>query len=597
MFGCSRTYLYDIEHDKYQAFINYNEQLSTPKHHFFRYGRSYVVDTANHLMYIYLSNYDNSMHIMTTLNIKDISNIIVVDETSIPIPEDNDTRSIHARPSPFDCHHMCLVGNKIHGIFAKSKQLTFEYFIFDIKNKTMTLIHKNLEQTYLDNITFDHVYDFSDDNINCNKNSTSDTSHNYNPWDDGNNLNFDIYINKESGESKWKINFLNSLKTGSKIDCKDITQNTPYYCSVIVQLVHKDKRHEWNKKCPLVPIKFHRLRYRHKMDTEDIYDNYEKFALIHYIGWREKHDEWIGLNKDEICDCKHKCDNISHQFGLPVTQSSFRIKKKGRRIIYSQKHKKLMVIGRDFGLSCYTHVNHEWYDYLNTFDLNGNQSYYNYNCQKALNRSHSTTTQTIDMDLNNMNDLDWEPPRKRRRVCLHSVETGLTKDAKLSVKDNIRNIKIDEAEIEKHFFELVTIGFLRKCETQFKIKMHAGLYNVILKYYFKPSNFEWIFVKNAKIPLTCNSACVLLNNDNDVIILGHANRENRSNGIIYKYDIDKDEVSQINHIQTPEHSKHIHAVYSLQKKRIYLFDLDYTDYTNGKEIHSIKLSSILPEQN
>lgn len=121
-----------------------------------------------------------------------------------------------------------------------------------------------------------------------------------------------------------------------------------------------------------------------------------------------------------------------------------------------------------------------------------------------------------------------------------------------------------------------------------EVSLPIDLYNIVLSYYFESSNGEWRFVENRKIPLTCNCACVLVN-ESDIIIFQHCDENtNGSDGNIYKYNIDKQELVQIKGIKTPKQNISFDAVYLKTTNRIYLIDRN-----NGNCVNSIDLPSIL----
>ena len=69
------------------------------------------------------------------------------------------------------------------------------------------------------------------------------------------------------------------------------------------------------------------------------------------------YNTWMFLNTRKTCDCKHKCTNDKHQFSMPLTQCSFRMINKSTTVIYSKKHDRFIIVGRDKGLLCYKNVN------------------------------------------------------------------------------------------------------------------------------------------------------------------------------------------------------------------------------------------------
>lgn len=82
-------------------------------------------------------------------------------------------------------------------------------------------------------------------------------------------------------------------------------------------------------------------------------------------------------------------------------------------------------------------------------------------------------------------------------------------------------------------------GYLRNSNYNGDVEIPIDLYGIITSYYHScDSENDWVFVKNSDVPLTCNSGCVLLDNDNDIIILGHNDREDHTSGKIYKYSIE-----------------------------------------------------------
>eukprot|EP01084_Bolivina_argentea_P299590 516424_1 len=86
-----------------------------------------------------------------------------------------------------------------------------------------------------------------------------------------------------------KIHKIFNFTIGDKVDCRD--KYGKWYLSTIVQ--HK--------------------KYHLTQKLEEIY--------VHYIGWDNKYDEWIGIQNDILCECNGKCEHLNHRIAKAKTQS------------------------------------------------------------------------------------------------------------------------------------------------------------------------------------------------------------------------------------------------------------------------------------
>ena len=489
--GSSQSYRYDLQNDSYQQFIDYDRYWTATNGNSYRvsdegYEQSCLVDNNNHILYWCLGSKSGCTLVF---DIKDLPN------DNYKLLKALDT---HNHPDFEYGYQMFLIGNKIHYLFgrqfAKSQS---HHFTYDLISQQLDHVDENFEQQYLDQLDFGDTYKDSNYNEVCNSDS---------------NINHDHVSMK-------KQRFVNNLRLESVVDGRD--KHKEYYRATIEQIVDSQDRDEWDET-------HYDEQDKLKINValgDDIDNNASIYAYLSYTGWSSRFNEWICMNEKRLCDCRYKCDNDEHQFAMPLTQSSFRIRKKGKTCVYSKRHEKIIIVGRDEGLVCYKHVSCHWHGYYNKIDFDYNQSYY----------------------------------------------TG----------------DKEESAIEKHYNSLIVHGWLRNNRDD-AIEIPIDLYDIVLRYYYQPSDQEWVFIKNDKIPLSCSAACVLVNNESDIIILGHADREDNSRGKIYKYNIDKNELIEIQGIEMPQQTKNVDAVYSNKTDRIYLFDR-----SRGTAVNSIRLSSLL----
>lgn len=162
--------------------------------------------------------------------------------------------------------------------------------------------------------------------------------------------------------SQWKRTFINNLKIGSLIDCKDLYYHIPTYYSARVQnIVDANDVDDWNNNNNENIIEV-RKRARNKMGNSvtETPNSYKKYAYIHYRGWRHGYDEWIGLCETRLCDCQDECNNKTHEYAKPFTQCMFERLDKAAPMIYSKKHSKLMIIGKSHGVICSKYISTGW---------------------------------------------------------------------------------------------------------------------------------------------------------------------------------------------------------------------------------------------
>ena len=305
----------------------------------------------------------------------------------------------------------------------------------------------------------------------------------------------------------------------------DVRRFMEYYHATIKHIVEAKDKNKWNKMHNNVNDKLRINKYTSNMEK-----NCARFGYIHITGLSSIQDRWIVLSGNRICDCKKKCMNVCHEFSMPPTQCSFRrLDNKGTTVIYSKFHDKFIIVGRDKGLLCYKNVHRNWCDYYNNIDfgINGKQSYY---------KGNKT-----------------------------------------------------EKSVEKHYFFLIVNGFLRNFNYNYGIDIPIDLYDIILKYYYKSSDDdEWIFVKNDQIPLSCNCACVLVNDERDIFIIGDCDTQQGLPCKIYRYNIDRNEIIEIQEIKMVKQINKVKGVYSKQTNRIYLFDRQ-----QGTKVNSIDVQHLL----
>lgn len=595
IFGIQKAVIYETGNDKYQPLSTYLSNTYTKIiNSCDDYFQSCVIDHDNKILYIshvhlsWVQGFTMGTKRITSIDIRNVRHCKLIDQVDciqsdskiaiwpsggIAMTFSNVNSSGHIITDQFPYkHQMLLIGEKIFFVTALNYDQLLQVYVFDIYRKIFRLIDDNIEGSYLNTLKFD-LYN---SNSNCKTKSTS-----------------------KSKISKCK--FVNDLQAGMIIDCKD--SNTwqggirDYYHARIEEIINGKDRKNWNKNNPFDQVNVcSKNQYRSNVKCKR-----DKYAKIHYQGWSDNYDEWIGISKDEMCDCEYKCKDDKHQFTMVSTQSLFRLEKKGQQAIYSKKHKKLMIIGRDYGLLYYKYINYEWHDYYNKFDLNGNQSYYK--CNKNIkniniNDSNYTKQQNVYVEKQSLgcHDQLQEPAKKRRKLCVELESKDINRTTNYSTRiDTDININLDEKEIERHFFQLLVCGFIKQNENEYKFEIPIDLGRLIFMYYFKPSDSDWMVEKVANMPVTCNSACVLVNNidgDHDeIIILGHCDRLNPSIGKIYKYNIDNNQVTEIEHIQTLKQSRHVYAVYAAKCNRIFLFDA-IVDGWSCDSVHSINLSSI-----
>ena len=317
--------------------------------------------------------------------------------------------------------------------------------------------------------------------------------------------------------------FINNLKIGSEID---VRKYTDYYHATIQNIVEAKDTNKLNAKHN--NTRNDKVRINLGVPCDHVEKHCAKFGYFHFNGFSSQQDKWVVLDIHKICDCKNKCRINKHQCSMPLTQSSFRINHKSTTVIYSKRYSKFIIVGRDKGLLCYKNVNYNWCGYYDNIDcsINGKQSYYKGN-------------------------------------------------------------KADNS-IRTHYFLLIVHGYLRNCYYNYGVDIPTDLYNIVLKYYYQSGDDdnEWIFVENVKIPLTCNCACVLVNDERDIIIIGE--NEDGPYCKIYKYNVDKSELIEIPGIEMTKQGNEIKGVYSKQTNRIYLFDRQ-----QGTKVNSIDVQHLL----
>ena len=139
----------------------------------------------------------------------------------------------------------------------------------------------------------------------------------------------------------------------------------------------------------------------------------------------------------------------------------------------------------------------------------------------------------------------------------------------------------DEKQIEKHYFELIVFGYLRNWHQD----IPKDLFGLILKYYFRPSDDEWQLLHNMdeKVPIILYVDPILANDENDIIMF--QNFFNSSKQTVHRYNIDKDEFSEIEIASNRRGMRYLGIDYSTKTDRVYMWD-------DKHFVTSIKLSNI-----
>ena len=305
----------------------------------------------------------------------------------------------------------------------------------------------------------------------------------------------------------------------------DVLKDVDYYHATIKHIVDAKDKSKWNKMHDDINDKLRINKYESNVEKDCA-----RFGYIHFTGLSSTQDQWTVLSGNSMCHCKNQCINDSHQFSMPLTQCSFRrLGTKGTTVIYSKRYDIFIIAGRDKGLFCCKHVNRNWCDYHDNIDfsINGKQSYYKGN-------------------------------------------------------------KTDKS-IKKHYFSLIVNGYLRNCNYNYGVDIPIDLYDIVLKYYDKSSDDdEWMFFKNDKMPLSYNCACVLVNDERDIIIIGNSDTQQGLLCKIYRFNIDQNEIVEIQEIEMVKPIDQVKGVYSKQTNRIYLFDRQ-----QGTEVISIDVQQLL----
>lgn len=174
---------------------------------------------------------------------------------------------------------------------------------------------------------------------------------------------------------------------------------------------------------------------------------------------------------------------------------------------------------------------------------------------------------------------------------------------------NDEYIGCNYSDQEIYCFQLIVYGFIRQFEMNcnynynYNLQIPNDLYNLILKYFGKPSDAEWTLLSwtmkikgcqhgyvqpwtdKDKYSLFRNDfAHLLLNDDNDIFIFGGYTQGSRDSPLdnICKYNIEKNELLFLNHVRCPPvHVSTIHngkfngwkAVFCKQTQTVHLFSL------------------------
>ena len=168
------TYLYDVENDKFMPFIKsyvkdlyqkFNIQnVNFEKRYFgLTTSISFVIDNDKHMLY-WLHSQDSET-ILITIDIKNLQNIKVIDQTILSDSKnDDDIKKFDG--FKFDGKYTMLVtgNNKIHFILGAGRRgknkrdyNSLNHFEYDIETKELSLLHKNI---HLQNNDINHVAKF-----------------------------------------------------------------------------------------------------------------------------------------------------------------------------------------------------------------------------------------------------------------------------------------------------------------------------------------------------------------------------------------------------------------------------------------------------
>ena len=429
------SFLYDIENDKYVPFIeNYQSDINEKfniEHYTQRGTMSFVIDNDNDILYWLDSSQDENFKLPKQ---RSLIALDIKDLTNVQllyqkiIPCDiDDIENINNFAGFIEYYNMLLVENTIQFIENESDWL--QHYQFDLITKKFSLEHNNIHSNAVSRVTSSKIE-----------------------------------------------NVIKNLKITDWIDVKD--KHNKFYLCQVLEIVYKSKDtidddDEKNSSTTRKKEKAQELG----LELEQKNDEMEMRVKVHFDGWSNKWDEWLRINVDShsikniACDCTTYCvhlierneeeqgdDNGSeagkggkkgkwkqHMIAMPRSQSTYWRTLCGTSSVYLEKYGQMMVFGHNnktANVGC-------WHGIY---------------CKRMNNYKHSTS-------------------------LINYSDNGSGNE------NNDYNNYSSRYKNEKKYFELIVLGFVHqfemKLEGLIKARIPMDLCNIILKYYFIPSDKEW----------------------------------------------------------------------------------------------------------
>ena len=310
------------------------------------------------------------------------------------------------------------------------------------------------------------------------------------------------------------------------------------------------------------------------INSSNTVKTYREMALVHFDGWPSKWDEWVtigGINTP--CSCAQKCIYSSRNLNKKIDNDKSRAKKHNKHLIALPRSQSA---------------------YLKP--LCGTIRIYLKKFGQMVTLGHNNVTGTLG---------PW-----------HGIYCKRINNQYLSFvagNNNINNNNdIGYNYSETKCFDFIVSGFIRKfeIESQGLIRIPKDLFNLIVKYYFLPSDREWHpqdecynddeFKSNTAATAYCGH--VLLDNENgyDLLVFGSVrtniihiklcnNQKSNCETKQIRYKITKLQISTPTLHWGYGFSNHWHAIFSKETQTVHLIRNSHKE----PQHHSIPLKKLL----